>query len=961
MRVDGVLRNYLKMPRPILNRVVSRVKVLGGMDIADRLRPHSGRTRISVGSASYDLRISTVPTRDTEKAVVRVLSPEGSHGLEELNLPGTDLDKVRHLISQRDGIVIVTGPTGSGKTTTLYGTIRELAASGQINIMTVEDPVEYELAGVTQIQVAPRRGVTFASALRAILRQDPDVILVGEIRDLETAGIAVQASVTGHLVLATLHTNDAIGVIPRLSALGLHPSAVAGAFRGALAQRLVRQVCSHCCEKVDSLTPREQRLADRYDVRPTVRAHGCDHCGRTGYRGRLPVIEIVVKTAELEELIGSGATALELGKAAREGGARPMVSMGLDRVAEGLTTLEEVERVLGETVEDKVSKAPSGPHVLLVDHDMDELELLQLTLERNGYRVSQAGSGVAALELIEREKNLDLVVTELSMPGLDGHELLSRLRGSVSTVGLPVLVLTDGEDSALETSVMDEGADDYIRRPVGAEDLLRRVKATLQRSSVFEAPAGVQTDLSQILEETEPSVAVLPFADLSPQGDQDYFCEGLAEELINSLTKLEGLRVAARTSAFRFMGKGVDVQEVGRQLGVSAVLEGSVRKAGDRLRITAQLVKVEDGYDLWSEQYDRKLDDVFEIQDQISAAIVDKLKVTLLVADERTPVQPSTKDPAAYELFLKGRHYWNKRTEDGLQQSVEQFKLAIEKDPEFALAFAGLAESYTTLGIYGALPPKDVMPLAREAAEHALDLDPGLAEAHTSLGCVRAMYDWDWDADQDFKRAIEINPRYPNAYNWYASNYLTPLGLHPAAHQQLARARELDPLSLVINASVGVQLYFDRRYDEAVEQYLKVVEMEPSFGIVHYFLGQAYVQKKMADEAIAELEKAVELTARSPEVVAALGHAHASIGDQDRARALLGELIERSRERYVSPVLLSQVHVGLGDPDSAFECLEEAFSIRSADLIWLKARPVFDPFRNDSRFGDLCARIFFPG
>ncbi len=385
MRVDGVLRNYLKMPRPILNRVVSRVKVLGGMDIADRLRPHSGRTRISVGSASYDLRISTVPTRDTEKAVVRVLSPEGSHGLEELSLPGTDLDKVRHLISQRDGIVIVTGPTGSGKTTTLYGTIRELAASGQINIMTVEDPVEYELAGVTQIQVAPRRGVTFASALRAILRQDPDVILVGEIRDLETAGIAVQASVTGHLVLATLHTNDAIGVIPRLSALGLHPSAVAGAFRGALAQRLVRQVCSHCCEKVDSLTPREQRLADRYDVRPTVRAHGCDHCGRTGYRGRLPVIEIVVKTAELEELIGSGATALELGKAAREGGARPMVSMGLDRVAEGLTTLEEVERVLGETVEDKVSKAPSGPHVLLVDHDMDELELLQLTLERNGY------------------------------------------------------------------------------------------------------------------------------------------------------------------------------------------------------------------------------------------------------------------------------------------------------------------------------------------------------------------------------------------------------------------------------------------------------------------------------------------------------------------------------------------------------------------------------------------------
>ena len=352
---------------------------------------------------------------------------------------------------------------------------------------------------------------------------------------------------------------------------------------------------------------------------------------------------------------------------------------------------------------------------------------------------------------------------------------------------------------------------------------------------------------------------------------------------------------------------------------------------------------------------------MFEIQDEISAAIVDKLRVTLLGADDRATVQRSTTNPAAYELFLKGRYYWNKRTEDGLKRSVEHFKLAIEKDPDFALAFAGLAESYTTLGIYGTLPPKEVMPLAREAAEHALDLDPGLAEAHTSLGCVRAMYDWDWEADEDFKRAIEINPRYSNAHNWYASNYLTPLGLHPAAHQQLARARELDPLSLIINASVGVQLYFDRRYDEAAEQYLKVVEMDPSFGIVHYFLGQAYVQKGMASEAIAELEKAVELTARSPEVVAALGHAHAMVDEESKARELLDELIERSKERYVSPVLLSQIYTGMGDFDSAFDRLEQAYSMRSSDLIWLKARPVFDALRSDRRFGELCARIFFPG
>ena len=776
IRVDGVLRNYLKMPRPILNRVVSRVKVLGGMDIADRLRPHSGRTRIDVGGANYDLRISTVPTRETEKAVIRILSPEGSHGLEELALSGADLRRLRHLISQRDGIVIATGPTGSGKTTTLYGAIRELATTGQINIMTVEDPVEYELAGVTQIQVAPRRGVTFASSLRAILRQDPDVILVGEIRDLETAGIAVQASVTGHLVLATLHTNDAVGIIPRLSALGLPQSAVASSFRGAVAQRLVRKLCSHCREKVDALTPDEQRLADRYGVRPTLRAAGCDRCGQTGYRGRLPIIEILVKSAEMEDLIGKGASAQELTRSAIESGMLPMVSMALDRVEDGVTTLEEVGRVLGQVFQPESARAPTGPHVLVVDHNIDDRVNARRLLEENGYRVAEADNGVAALEMIEREKDLSLVLTEIAMPGLDGHELLSRLRGAVSTVGLPVIVLTESADSSLETSLMEEGADDYLRKPFVRQAFLRRVKATLERSSIHEPTDKMQTEIARLLEDTEPSIAVLSFADMSPQGDLDYLCAGLAEELINSLTKLEGLRVAPRTSAFRFRDKGLDVREIGKQLGVSTVLEGSIRKSGDRLRISAQLVNVGDGYDLWSERYDRKLDDVFDIQDEIALAIVEKLKVTLLGVAEAAPAPRPTTDVQAYELYLKGRYYWNKRTEDGLKHSVEQFKLAIERDADFALAFAGLAESYTTLGIYGALPPEEVMPLAREAAEHALDIDPGLAEAHNSLGCVRAMYAWDWDAETHFKLAIEINPKYANAHNWYASNYLTPMG-----------------------------------------------------------------------------------------------------------------------------------------------------------------------------------------
>jgi Tfp pilus assembly pilus retraction ATPase PilT/CheY-like chemotaxis protein len=522
-----------------------------------------------------------VPTRETEKAVVRILSPEGALGLSELAVPSADLKRLRDLIAQRDGIVIVTGPTGSGKTTTLYSAIRELASSGQINVMTVEDPVEYELSGVTQIQVAPRRGVTFASSLRAILRQDPDVILVGEIRDLETAAIAVQASVTGHLVLATLHTNDAVGVIPRLSALGLHPSSVASSFRGAVAQRLIRKICSHCRETIDALTADEQRLADRFGVIPTVRAPGCDKCGQSGYRGRLPLIEVLVKRADMEDLIGNGASAQELTRSAVESGMVPMASMALERAKEGMTTLEEVARVLGKDHQPRPAPKSTGPHVLVVDHDIDSRARSRSLVEDSGYRVTEAETGVAALELIEREVDLSLVVAEVAMPGLDGHEFLSRIRGSVATVGLPVIVLTDAQDSSLETSLMEEGADDYLRKPYVPQAFIRRVKATLERSKIHEpVGGGIQTDLSRLLEETEPSIAVLPFADLSQQSDLAYLCEGLAEELINSLTRLEGLRVAARTSAFRFRDTGPGVRELGK----TARRDGSSRRECSKVR-----------------------------------------------------------------------------------------------------------------------------------------------------------------------------------------------------------------------------------------------------------------------------------------------------------------------------------------------------------------------------------------
>ncbi len=287
-RVDGVLRPHMQLPMPALNRVVSRIKIMSQMDIADRMRPQDGRARVQAQGRTIDLRISTVPTRDAEKAVIRLLDSKGNKTLSDLGMPAHELGRFRRLLAHRDGIVVVTGPTGSGKTTTLYAAIGELA-TGKINIMTVEDPVEYELAGLTQIQVEPKRGVTFASALRSILRQDPDVIFVGEIRDLETAEVAVQAALTGHLVLATLHTNDAVGAVARFVDLGLDKTKIAGSLRGAVAQRLLRRLCAECAVKIDgALTPEESHLATRYGAAPVARGVGCAKCGQTGYRGPAP-------------------------------------------------------------------------------------------------------------------------------------------------------------------------------------------------------------------------------------------------------------------------------------------------------------------------------------------------------------------------------------------------------------------------------------------------------------------------------------------------------------------------------------------------------------------------------------------------------------------------------------------------------------------------------------------------
>jgi len=513
VRVDGVLRTAAQLPLAVLTRVVARIKIIGRMDIADRLRPQDGRARVAVEGRTFDLRISTVPTRSAEKVVIRILDPSRAVALEEVGVPAMEMARLRKLLNQREGIVVVTGPTGSGKTTTLYGALRELATE-DVNIMTVEDPVEYELPGLTQIQVQTKQGVTFASALRAILRQDPDVIFVGEIRDADTAGMAVQASLTGHLVLATLHTNDAVGAIRRLSDLGLDAASITQTLRGALAQRLIRRVCPHCSIPVTGgLSEEEERLSREYGVRPTVRAVGCDQCGHTGFRGRIPLAQLFTMSPEVERLVAEGGTHGEITALATSQGMRGLREGGAERVREGITTLQELERVLGDAeglppvAEEPVlagdAPSPSGSpgngaapqpaagdpsagdqpvRSLVVDDDTATRIIGKALLESLDHQVVEAADGQEALDRLQDPRGVDLVILDLGLPRVDGLEVLRRIRGTVTTAGLAVIVLTGSTDPSTEAQVMEAGADDYIRKPLDPARFLGRVKAVLRRS-----------------------------------------------------------------------------------------------------------------------------------------------------------------------------------------------------------------------------------------------------------------------------------------------------------------------------------------------------------------------------------------------------------------------------------------------------------------------------------------------
>lgn len=453
------------------------------------------------------------------------------------------------------------------------------------------------------------------------------------------------------------------------------------------------------------------------------------------------------------------------------------------------------------------------------------------------------------------------------------------------------------------------------------------------------------------------SVAILPFVNGSQNPNAEYLSDGLTESVISSLSQLPNLKVMSRSAVFRYKGQNVDPQEIGRRLGVGAVLTGTVDQIGDSLVIKTELIDVSDGSQLWGEQYNRKISDLITVQQEISWKISKKLRLRLTGEEEKRMTKHYTENTEAYQLYLKGRYFWNKRDKESLNNGINSFQEAIKIDPGYALAYSGMADSYALLADIGAVAPNDAMPRAKAAAEKAIELDNELAEGYTSLGFVKLSYDWDWpSAEKDFKRALELNPNYATAHQWYAS-YLLQMGRYSDATEEIKRAQQLDPLSLIINANKGYYLYFARQYDAAIEQYRKTLEINPSFGVGRFYLAQAYVQKKMYAEAIAEFQKLITSPGEDLETAAALGYAYAQSGRRDEAQKILTEMMELSKNRYVSPLYIATVYTGLGDHDRAIEWLNKAYEARHPGLVLIKVDPMFDSLRSEQRFQELLKRF----
>ncbi len=501
-------------------------------------------------------------------------------------------------------------------------------------------------------------------------------------------------------------------------------------------------------------------------------------------------------------------------------------------------------------------------------------------------------------------------------------------------VGLPVAV---GLAWALELT--PEG----LRRELSAEEAATR-----------EAP-GASLPQKELRAD---SIAVLPFENLSPDPDNDYFSDGITEDIIASIARIRGVRVLSRSSVARYKAADRPIGQVAGELGVATVVTGSVRRSGGRLRVVAQVVDAREETPLWSDTYDRGLEDVFQVQSEVAAQVAAAVRHELSPSERSRIEIRGTSNPEAYDLYLRGRFLWNRRDEESVAESVDFFRRAIESDPGFALAHVGLAEAYTILGIYGARAPADVYGAAHDAARQALSVDPDLGEAVAASACVTAVFDWQWaEAEERFRRSIELSPSYATAHQWYAMNLLTPQGRFAEAYEVLDRASGLDPASVAIAVSRGIVAFYAREYDRAERDFAAIVGRHPDFALAHYFLAQCHDVAGRRDRAIASAAEAVRQSRASSETLAGQGHVLGSAGRTGEAEAVLQRLVARSEARYVSPALVAQLLLGLGRTDEALERLEAAEAARATDLVWLGVRPAYDPVRSDPRFRSLASRV----
>jgi len=455
------------------------------------------------------------------------------------------------------------------------------------------------------------------------------------------------------------------------------------------------------------------------------------------------------------------------------------------------------------------------------------------------------------------------------------------------------------------------------------------------------------------------SIAVLPLRNLSGDSEQEYFADGMTEALITDLAQISALRVISRTSVMHYKGLNKPPPEIAQELHVEGVVEGSVLRSGGRVRITAELVDAASGKDLWARSYERELRDVLILQGEVASAIADEIRVKITPQERSRLATNRVVDPAAHEDYIRGRYYWNKRTEEGLKRGIDYFRQAIDLEPTYAEAYDGLADCWMGLAWYGYVPSKDAFSRAKAAATRAVELNGSMAEAHTSLAFVSANYDYDWKAAEDgYRRAIALNPNYANAHHWYA-DFLSAMGRHEEAIAESKRARELDPLSPIINTWLGWRYQFARQYDQAIVEYRKALDLDPSFPPVHLVLGQTYEQKGMLKEATVELEQAVNLSGSGAIYLASLAHAYGVAGRRNDALQVIRRLEKLAAGQQVSSYDMALAFMGMDDKDHAFSWLERAASDHAGRLMFLNVEPRFNSVRSDPRFGELVRRLNF--